>query len=77
MSSYYISHIQRCWIIDIDLQGKFEFKIQNLSNFELVYARTPLQLKLGFLNLDQTWILALLIFLIVLGLIDIDLQFDF
>ena len=61
----------------MDLQGKFEFKIQNLSNFELIYARTPLQLKLGFLNLDQTWILTLLTSLIVLGLIDIDLQFDF
>ena len=66
-----------CGIIDRDLQGQIELRSQNLPNFELVHAITHHQLKLQFLNLEQKCILALSRSLPILGLIEIDLQFNF
>ena len=57
--------------IDLDLQGQIEFQIQNLPHFELVYAITRHQLKL------QKCILALFRSILILGLIEIDLHFNF
>ena len=64
-------------MIDRDLQGQIELQSQNLPNFELVHAITRHQLKLQFLNLEQKCILALSRSLPILGLIEIDLQFNF
>ena len=64
-------------MIDRDLQGQIELQSQNLSHFELVHAITHYQLKLQFSILEQKCILALFRSLQILGLIEIDLQFDF
>ena len=65
-------------MIDHDLQGQIELQIQNLPHFELlVHAITHHQLKLQFPNLEQKCILALFGSLPTLGLIEIDLQFNF
>ena len=50
---------------------------QNLPHFELVHAMTHHQLKLQFPNLEQKCILALFRSVPILGLIEIDLQFNF
>ena len=64
-------------MIDHDLQGQIELQSQNLPHFELVHAITHHQLKLQFPNLEQKCILALVRSLSILGLIEIDLQFNF
>ena len=64
-------------MIDCDLQGQIELQSQNLPHFELVHAITHHQLKLQFPNLEQKCILALFRSLPILGLIEIDLQFNF
>ena len=64
-------------MIDLDLHGQIELQNQNLPHFELVYAVTNHQLKLQFPNLEQKCILALFRSLPILGLIEIDLQFNF
>ena len=64
-------------MIDHDLQGQIELQSQNLPHFELVHAITHHQLKLQFPNLEQKCILALFRSLPILGLIEIDLQFNF
>ena len=69
-----------CGMIDHDLQGQIELQSQNLPNVELVHAITHHQLdmlELQFLNLEQKCILALSRSLPILGLIEIDLQFNF
>ena len=66
-----------CGTIDCDLQGQIELQIQNLPHFELVHAKTHYQLKLQFPNLEQKCTLALFRSLPILGLIEIDLQFNF
>ena len=66
-----------CGMIDRDLQGQIEPQSQNLPHFELVHAITHHQLKLQFPNLEQTCILPLFKSLPILGLIEIDLQFNF
>ena len=66
-----------CGMIDSDLQGQIELQSQNLPHFELVHAITHYQLKLQFPNLEQKCILALCRSLPILGLIEIDLQFNF
>ena len=65
------------WVIDIDLQGQIELQSQNLPHFELVHAITHHQLKLQFPNFEEKCILALFRSLPILGLIEIDLQFNF
>ena len=64
-------------VIDFDLQGKIKLQSQNLPHFELVHAITHHQLKLQFPNLKQKCILALFRSLPILGLNEIDLQFNF
>ena len=64
-------------VIGLDLQGQIELQSQNLPHFELVHAITHHQLKLQFPNLEQKCILALFRSLPILGLIEIDLQFNF
>ena len=64
-------------MIDRDLQGQIEFQSQNLPHFEIVHAKTHHQLKLQFPNFEQKCILALFRSLPILGLIEIDLQFNF
>ena len=64
-------------VIDLDLQGQIELQNQNLPYFELVLAINHHQLKLQFPNLEQKCILALFRSLPILGLIEIDLQFNF
>ena len=49
-----------CGIIGLDLQGQIELKSKNIIHFELVHDITSQQLKLGFPNLDQKCIVALL-----------------
>ena len=66
-----------CGMIDRDLQGQIELQCKNLPHFELVHAITHHQLKLQFPNLEQKCILALFRSLPILGLIEIDLQFNF
>ena len=66
-----------CGTIDCDLQGQIELQSQNLPHFELVHAITRHQLKLQFPNLEQKCILALFRSLPILGLIEVDLQFNF
>ena len=66
-----------CGMIDGDLQGQIEPQSQNLPHFELVHAITHHQLKLQFPNLEQKCTLALFRSLPILGLIEIDLQFNF
>ena len=66
-----------CGMIDCDLQGQIELQSQNLPHFELVHAITHHQLKLQFPNLKQKCILVLFKSLPILGLIEIDLQFNF
>ena len=66
-----------CGTIDRDLQGQIELQSQNVPHFELVPAITHHQLKLQFPNLEQKCILALFRSLPTLGLIEIDLQFNF
>ena len=63
-------------MVDRDLQGQIEPQSKNLSHFEPVHAITHHQLKLQFPNLEQKCILALFSFLPILGLIEIDLQFN-
>ena len=64
-------------MIDYDLQGQIEPQSQNLSHSELVHAITHHQLQLQFPSLEQKCILALFKSLPILGLIEIDLQFNF
>ena len=64
-------------MIDRDRQGQIEPKSHNLPHFELVHVITPHQLKVQFPNLEQKCILALFRSLPILGLIEIDLQFNF
>ena len=64
-------------MIDYDLPGKIELQSQNVPHFELVHAITHHQLKLQFPNLEQKCILALFRSLPILGLIEIDLQFNY
>ena len=64
-------------MIDRDLQGQIKPQSQNLPHSELVHAITHHQLKLQFPNLEQKCILALFKSLSILGLIEIDLQFNF
>ena len=66
-----------CGMIDRDLQGQIELQSQNLPHFELVHAITHHQLKLQFPNSEQKCILALFRSSHILGLIEIDLQFNF
>ena len=64
-------------ITDLDLHGQIELQSQNLPHFGLVHAITHHQLKLQCLNLEQKCISALFRSLPILGLIEIDLQFNF
>ena len=64
-------------MIDRDTQGQIELQSQNLPHFELVHAITHHQFKLLFPNLEQKCILALFRSIPILGLIEIDLQFNF
>ena len=64
-------------MIDRNLQGQIELQGQNLPHFGLVHAITHHQLKLQFPNAEQKCILALFRSLPILGLIEIDLQFNF
>ena len=64
-------------MIDHELQGQIELQSQNLPHFELVHAITHHQLKLQFPNLEQKCMLALFRSLPILGLIEIDVQFNF
>ena len=73
----WLSALLFCGMIDRDLQGQIELQSQNLPHFELVHAITHHQLKLQFPNLEQNCILALFRSLPILGLIEIDLQFNF
>ena len=66
-----------CGTIDLDRQGQIELQSQNLPHFELVHAITHHLLKLQFPNFKQKCILALFSSLSILGLIEIDLQFNF
>ena len=66
-----------CGRIDRDIQGQIELQSQNLPHFELVHAITHHQLKLQFPYLEQKCILTLFRSLPILGLIEIDLQFNF
>ena len=66
-----------CGMIDRDLQGQIKLQSQNLPHFEFVHAITHHQLKLQFPHLEQKCILALFRSLPILGLIEIDLQFNF
>ena len=63
-------------MIDRDLQGQIEPQSQNVPHSELVHAITHHQLRLQFPNLEQKCILALFKSLPILGLIEIDLQFN-
>ena len=64
-------------MIDRDLQVQIQLKCQNLPHFEVVHAITNHQFKLQFPNLEHKCTLALLRSLPILGLIQIDLQFNF
>ena len=64
-------------MIDCDLQGQIELQSQNLPHSELIHAITHHQLKLQFPNLEQKCILALFRSLPILGLTEIDHQFNF
>ena len=64
-------------VIDIDLHGQIQLQSQNLPHFEFVHAMTHCQLKLQFPNLEQKCIVTLFRSLPILGLIEIDLQFNF
>ena len=64
-------------VIDLDLQGQIELQSQNLPHFELVHAITHHQLELQFPILEQKCILALFRSLPILGLVEIDLKFNF
>ena len=64
-------------MIDCDLQGQIESQSQNLPHSDLVQAITHHQFKLQFPSLEQKCILALFKSLTILGLIEIDLQFNF
>ena len=64
-------------MIDRDTQDQIELQSQNLPHFELVHAITHRQFKLLFPNLEQKCILALFRSIPILGLIEIDLQFNF
>ena len=64
-------------MIDRDFRGQMELQSQNLPHFELVHAITHHQLKWKFPNLEQKCILALFRSLPILGLIEIDFQFNF
>ena len=66
-----------CGTIDRDLQGQIALQSINLPHFELVHAITRHQLKLQFPNLEQKCILALFRSPPILGLIEIDPQFNF
>ena len=66
-----------CGTIDHDLQGQIALQSQNLPHFELVHAITHHQLKLLFPDLEQKCSLALFRSPPLLGLIEIDLQFNF
>ena len=66
-----------CGTMDCDIQGQIELQSQNLPHFELLHGITHHQLKLQFPNLEQKCILALFRSLPILGLIEIDLQFNF
>ena len=66
-----------CGTIDCDLQGQIELQSQNLPHSELVHAITHHQLQLQFPNWEQRCILTLFRFLPILGLIEIELQFNF
>ena len=63
--------------IALDLQDQIELKCKNLPHFELVHTITHHQLKKRFPNFDPKFILALLRSLLILGLIDLNLQFQF
>ena len=63
--------------LTLTFKVKFQLQNQNLSHFELFHAMTLHQLKLQFPNLEQKCILALFRSLPILGLIKIDLQFNF
>ena len=58
--------------IDLDLQGKFLLKSQNLPHFELVRTITHYPFKLGSQNLDQMCKIAWLRSLLFLVAIDLD-----
>ena len=64
-------------MIDCDLQGQIELQSQNLPHLELAHAITNHQLKLQFPNLEQKCIFAPFRSLPIMGLIEIDLQFNF
>ena len=64
-------------MIDLDLQGQIKLQNKDLPHFELVHAITHHQLKLQFPNLEQKCILALFRSLPILGMIEIDRQFNF
>ena len=66
-----------CGKIDCDRQGQIELQSQNLPHFDFVHVITHHQLKLQFPNLKQKCILALFRSLPTLGLIVIDVQFNF
>ena len=72
-----ICHKYVKYVIGLNLQGQIELQSQNLPHFELVHAITHHHLKLQFPNLEQKCILALFRSLPILGLIEIDLQFNF
>ena len=66
--------------IDLDLQGQIELKKSKFTPLwacKFVRAISQYQMKWGFQNLDQKCILVLFRSLMILGLIDNDLHFNF
>ena len=64
-------------VIDLDLQGQIWLRSQKLPLFELVGRITHHLFKLGSPNLGQRCKIPGLRFLLILGLIGLDLQFHF
>ena len=58
------------------LQGQIKRISENLHHFELVHKVIHRRLKLGFPNFDQIFILALSRSILILGLIEIVLEFN-
>ena len=64
-------------VIDLDLQGQILLQSQKLPHLELVGTISHPLFKLGSPNLGQRCKIPGLRFLIILGLIGLDLQFNF
>ena len=63
---FWLRSLLYCWAIELDLHGQIEHKIKKFTPFWVVHAILPNQLKLGFPNLNQKCILALLWSLLII-----------